>query len=334
MVSLTPMDERFVHQLPEPLPNVVTPHPHWRESYFFVMHGRGPDAGEGDVPIVAMAHYPARGILDALLMGRWGGGSPGLRRYERPYGDDPHTTVVDKVAVEVVEPFRTLRLTGDDPDNGFAMDITFTARTRACGLRRGRLMDGSELLWDQSHMIQSGVYSGTYTANGQTIEIDDWWGQRDHSWGIRNHGRIPLWMWLAIQFDDGMLGLWNWELANGAPVFLDGCWAPAGDAELVPVVGFQHDLQWTDDDGKPVEWGTDGSAVAGVSGEVAVRLASGEELRIEGSGTWCAPYKPFYGGGQHLMQVTTSDGRTGNGVYEITGGHHHRFFTTDVRRPT
>jgi hypothetical protein len=328
------MDERFVHQLPEPLPNVATPHPHWRESYFFVLHeraGAGDRDGAGDVPILAMAHYPARGMLDALVMGRWGG-QAGLRRYDRPYGDDPHTTVVDKVAVEIVEPFRTVRLTGDDAENGFAMDLTFTARTRAYGLRRGRLMEGTEVLWDQSHMIQSGTYAGTYTANGQTVEVVDWWGQRDHSWGIRNHGRIPLWMWFALQFDDGMLGLWKWETADGAPIFLDGCWAPAGDGEPVPVVALNHDLTWIDGDGKQTEWGADGASVTGLRGEVQVWLANGDEIAFDATGTWCAPYKPFYGGGQHLMRASAFDGRTGNGIFEITGGHHHRFFPTDIRR--
>lgn len=32
MPVLSPMDEQFVHQIPEPLPHVVTPSEHWRES--------------------------------------------------------------------------------------------------------------------------------------------------------------------------------------------------------------------------------------------------------------------------------------------------------------
>ena len=66
-------------------------------------------------------------------------------------------------------------------------------------------------------MFQSGTYNGTYTVGGTTYEVDDWWGQRDHSWGIRDHGRCPLWMWFQVQLPDGFLGVWHWELANGAP---------------------------------------------------------------------------------------------------------------------
>ena len=57
MPRLTAADELFVHQIPEPLPNVVTDHDHWRESYFFILH---PREQAGDVVILTMAHYPKR----------------------------------------------------------------------------------------------------------------------------------------------------------------------------------------------------------------------------------------------------------------------------------
>src|SRR5690606_4108924 len=57
MARPTAMDEHFVHQIPELLPNVVTRNPYWRESYFFELHR--PDAA-GDVVFFTMAHHPAR----------------------------------------------------------------------------------------------------------------------------------------------------------------------------------------------------------------------------------------------------------------------------------
>ena len=50
-------------------------------------------------------------------------------------------------------------------------------------------------------------------------------------------------------------------------------------------------------------------------------------------GTWCAPYRPFVGGGQHLMSVTTDDCRRGYAIYELTGVHHHRYFPERLARP-
>ena len=67
MPQLSDFDERLVHQIPEPLGVVGIEHPHWRESYFFVTHGPAPGS---DVVVVAMATYPPRAMLDALVLGR------------------------------------------------------------------------------------------------------------------------------------------------------------------------------------------------------------------------------------------------------------------------
>jgi hypothetical protein len=329
MPSLTSYDEHFVHQIPEPLSVVGIEHHHWRESYFVVAHG--PDV-DSDVVVIAMATYPARHLLDALVLGRVDGKLLfGL--YQRPADGDPHTTVVGPVSVKIEEPFRRVHVVVDDAD-GFHADMTFSARTEAYALRRGRLLDDEGgLLWDQSHMIQSGTFTGSYSRGGSGGSLNGWLGQRDHSWGVRDHGRIPCWTWFAIQLPDGMLGVWHWELANGARIFTDGCWAPADGRSPVPVVDFRHDLHWTDADGGVVAYGHDGSSVEGLSGTVVFTLEDGRQVTVRGAGRWCAPYKPFYGGGQHLMAVETDDGRRGTAIYEVTGRHHHRFFPEPLGAP-
>ncbi|MDX6584894.1 MAG: hypothetical protein QOI10_4078, partial [Solirubrobacterales bacterium] len=219
MPALTVMDEYFVHQIPEPLPNVVTHHEHWRESLFFIVH---PPDGLGDVLILTLAHFPKREHMDSLQLGGVGG-APTIAQHVRPYDGDPHTMAVGPVRIDIAEPYKRVELHVDEvPAAPVSLDLTFTARTREHGLRRGTMKAGHEIIWDQSHMIQSGTYNGTFTHMGTTHEVRDWWGQRDHSWGIRDHGRVPLWMWLAVQFPEGMFAVWHWEYTNGAPVYTDG----------------------------------------------------------------------------------------------------------------
>ena len=322
MPSLTAADELFLHQIPEPLPNVVTRHEHWRESYYFVLH---PRTGPGDVIGLTMAHYPQREEMDALQLGRIGGQRI-FARHVRPYAGDPHTTVVGPVAIEIVEPYKTVKLRVDAAAAPVGLDLTFRARTRAYGLRRGTMKAGDEIIWDQSHMFQSGSFSGSYTYEGRTYPVDDWWGARDHSWGIRDHGRCPLWLWIAIQLPDGMLGVWHWEYANGARVYTDGCFAPVNGGEPVPVIDFRHDLHWIGDDGQPADYGADGSGTRGLAGRVEFTLQGGATITVDGSGRWAAPYEPFHRGGSNEMVVSTTDGRRGTAIYEVTGAYHHRFF--------
>ena len=317
----TALDELFVHQIPEPLPNVVTHHEHWRESYFFVLHPRD---RMGDVVILTMAHFPARGVMDSLQLGQIDGKHV-FARYDRPYGDDPHTSAVGPVTIEIIEPYKTIRLKADESSATVGLDLTFTARTQAHGLRRGTMKAGHETIWDQCHMIQSGVYNGTYTHNGVTRRVDDWWGQRDHSWGIRDHHRCPMWTWLAIQLPDGMFAVWHWELPNGARVYTDGCFARADGSDPIPVIDFHHDYRWTDERGEPIDYGRDGIGVHGLAGHVEFTLEGGRRIGIDAEGTRCAPYGAL-GGGLHQMSVRTDDGRTGTAIYELTGAHHHKYF--------
>lgn len=320
------LDEGFVHQIPELSTTVSQASAHWRESYFFEIHR--PDA-QGDVVFLTMARYPTRGLMDSLQMGRVDGEQLfGL--LTRPVGDDPHTTSLPGVTIEVVEPFSEVHLWADPEVAAIGVDLTFRARTQPYGLRRGTMRAGHELIWDQSHILQSGTYTGTYTVGGVPREVDGWVGQRDHSWGIRDHGRCPLWMWFQIQFADGFLGVWHWEFANGARVYTDGCWAGTDGSEPVPVVDFSHDMRWTGPGRAAARYGEHGDAVSGLEGSCAFTLAGGRRIEVAATGTFDRPYEPFHRGGLSQMRVRADDGREGTAIYEITGARHHRYFPDTV----
>lgn len=323
----TAADEGFGHQLPELLPVVASPGPHWRESYFFEAHD---PSGTGDAVFVTLASRPGADRMDSLQMGRVAGEQI-LGYLDRELGDDPVTTAVPGARVEVVRPWEEIRVWADPDLSPLGVDLVWRARTRPYALRRGTMRAADGLVWDQSHVLQSGTWSGTYTAGGQTRSVDGWLGQRDHSWGVRDHGRCPLWTWFQVQLEDGFLGVWHWELANGAPVYTDGCWAPADGGEPVPVVGFTHDVAWTGAHGGPVPYGAHGEQVTGLAGSCAFRLADGRRVVLEADGEFVRPYEPFHRGGLSVVQVRADDGRTGTAVYEVTGARHHHFFPdTDV----
>lgn len=323
-------DERFGHQIPEPFRNVVAHHPSWRESLFFVAH---PTDRAGDVVILTLANFPARGEMDSLQLGHWRG-TPTFARHARHVNGDQDDWRVGPVEIEVLEPRRVVRLrVAESSATPLALDLTFTARTEPYGLRRGTMKAGHDIVWDQSHMFQSGWFDGTVTRDGTTTPIEKWWGQRDHSWGIRAHNRCPMWMWLAIQVPEGMIGVWCWELPNGARIYTDGCLAPSDGSEPVPLVEFRHDLTWTDASGTPTSYERFGESVAGLTGEVEVVLAGGRRIGVNARGTWAQRYDAFnpgkpdsLGGGLSQMSVVTSDGQEGTAIYEVTGQWHHRYF--------
>jgi hypothetical protein len=330
MAKFTALDERFAHQIPEPFPNVLHFHPDWRESLFFIMHQR---EKPGDVLILTLAHFPSRQEIDSLQLGRVGT-SPIMARHLRKVDGDQDDFRVGPITIDVVEPLKKIRLVAVASDaTPVSFDISFTARTQPYQLRRGTMKAKYEIVWDQSHMFQSGTYNGSYTHNGKTYEVDNWWGQRDHSWGVRSHARCPLWMWMPIQLEEGMLSVWHWEYPNGARVYTDGCFAPADGSEPIPVIDFQHDLQWLDAAGRPVSYEKFGDDVTGLGGTVVFTLQGGRKISVEATGRWAQRYSQIanradnvLGGGLSEMQIRTSDGAKGTAIFEITGQYHHKYF--------
>ena len=330
MAKFTALDERFAHQIPEPFPNVLHFHPDWRESLFFIMHQR---EKPGDVLILTLAHFPSRQEIDSLQLGRVGI-SPIMARHLRKVDGDQDDFRVGPITIDVIEPLKKIRLVAVASDaTPVSFDISFTARTQPYQLRRGTMKAKYEIVWDQSHMFQSGTYNGSYTHNGKTYEVDNWWGQRDHSWGVRSHARCPLWMWMPIQLEEGMLSVWHWEYPNGARVYTDGCFAPADGSEPIPVIDFQHDLQWLDAAGRPVSYEKFGDDVTGLGGTVVFTLQGGRKISVEATGRWAQRYSQIanradnvLGGGLSEMQIRTSDGATGTAIFEITGQFHHKYF--------
>lgn len=330
MARFDAADERFGHQLPLPFRDVSLHHHHWRESLFFVAHSpEDPD----DVAILTLAHFPARAEMDSLQLGRWGGKAVAAR-HVRPVSGDFDDWRVGPVSIQVLEPRRVVRIRVDESvESPVSLDLTFTARTEPYQFRRGTMLAGHEVVWDQTHMIQSGWWEGTVTRDGSTREVRRWWGQRDHSWGVRVHQRCPMWMWIAIQLPEGMIGAWCWELPNGARIYTDGCFAPSDFSEPVPIVDFRHDLHWRDGLGRDTSYERHGSSVRGIGGTLTARLADGRIVELAIEGRWAQRYDAFnpgtpdsLGGGLMESAVTTSDGQRGTGIVEVTGQWHHRFF--------
>ena len=116
------------------------------------------------------------------------------------------------------------------------------------------------------------------------------------------------------------------EYANGAHVYTDGCWAGNDGSDPIPIVSFEHDVDWMDADGRPSKYGEHGEAVAGLAGTCRFGLEDGRRLTVEATGSFARPYEPFQRGGLNLMTVTIDDGRTGTAIYEVTGARHRRFF--------
>jgi hypothetical protein len=206
---LTRLDDYPLHQTAEPIAQPATGDRNFYDRYFFNGYSQA-----GDLFFAAaLGVYPNRRVMDAAFSvvhaGRqWVVRASRLAPIERT------ETTVGPIAVEVVEPLRTLRVRVGENDHGLRADLTFNARTAAIEEPRFTHRVAGRLVMDSTRLTQFGAWEGTLEVNGPTLALTPTTtlGTRDRSWGIRivgepeggAPGMLPqfYWLWAPINFDD------------------------------------------------------------------------------------------------------------------------------------
>jgi hypothetical protein len=178
--SLHPLDETLMHQVPWPFHYAGT-----SDHRFFDRHWFAGADREGQVGMVAgMAFYKNMGVCDGFLCLQQGDQQHNMR-FSRALGEDFVLTAVGGLEVVIEEPFKRLTLRLDGSDSPMSADLTFEAgyepycEPHYTDSRGGRV--GQEI----TRYYQLGSWSGWVDLGNGRIEASNWWGDRDHSWGVR-----------------------------------------------------------------------------------------------------------------------------------------------------
>ena len=187
--------------------------------------------------------YPHRDVADGFLVAMTATEQRNLRfstlLSQRPPG------MIGPFAWEVVQPMREWRLTLADNASGVGFDLTWTARAPAWTGTVEVGNDGGDAT-SFDHLFQSGRYVGTLTVDGDTTDVDGWWGQRDRSRGVRTMaGGQGLHLWVQAQLPTMSVGFLHVEDRQGGRLLLEGA-VMHEDGRLDPIAGVRHDLQFDD----------------------------------------------------------------------------------------
>lgn len=256
---LTAQDDLIGHQLPTTYDHVGTSDPAWMERIWYTGH---PNAGD-IIFDIGLGYHPNRNVMDAFA-GITVGSTQYNFRASRHLRPNPLETAVGALRIEVLEGLRRHRLQLAPNASSVAFDLEFIGTMNAheeephFRRRNGRVTE---------HMArgqQLGAYRGWLEVNGKRFEISpqQWFGQRDHSWGVRTEMRTdedhpPLtfyppffYAWATVQFSNRGLHVFFKERAPGDLIYLSG-------EEVAPLgtraergrrmVGINHDVTWADD---------------------------------------------------------------------------------------
>jgi hypothetical protein len=253
---LSPLDETLRHLLPTTFDHAYTSDPRFFDRYWFAIYDP-----EGSEPAMntGMCAYLNMNVVDGYASMIEDGKQRNVRmsRALRPevYTDDPNVTALGPLRVSILEPYRRLRLELAPNESGMAFDVEWKAviapheELPNFSRERGRINQ------DYVRYNQSGSVDGWIENAGKRREIRDWWGGRDHSWGLRGDvaGGEPvtgeadarsartgfLWTWLTFGAGDFGGHVQLHEIPDGTKIhteaamrWADGSEVRAGDVDL------------------------------------------------------------------------------------------------------
>jgi hypothetical protein len=240
LTVITKGDDYPLHQTPDPIAYTGA-NRNFYDRYFFNGYNR-----TGDVFFAAaLGVYPYVNVMDAAFSVVIDGVQHNVYASKSMHMERLDTTV-GPVSIEIIKPLEVLRVLCSDEANGIKADLTFTARTLAHEEPRFTRRAGSQMAMDVTRMMQNGTWQGWIEVKGQRIEVSEYRGTRDRSWGIRTIGDVDpqpnpdasqlqfYWLWAPLNFDEFSTHYFLNDDAEGKS------WN--GNAVIIPTLESEHAL--------------------------------------------------------------------------------------------
>jgi hypothetical protein len=182
---LGPLDDTLWHQLPTTFDHVGTSDPRFFDRYWFAVTEPG---GLATLQFT-LGVYNNMDVVDGGFVVVHGSRQRNLRvsRALRPRFEP----VCGPLRVEVLEPLQRFRLVAEPGDHPVHGELEWTGVLAPEEERphfsrvRGRVSE------EYQRFNQIGECSGRLDVEGTRVEVDRWWGCRDHSWGVRPSMGVP-----------------------------------------------------------------------------------------------------------------------------------------------
>ncbi len=210
MLEFDPLDEYPIHQVPLPMRYVASSD---RNIYDRCIY-QGVDHEADTYFITGLGVYPNLGVIDAYATVRRGDRQWAVRASgARP--DDRTRQEVGPYRIEVIEPFRELRLVCDADDEGIGFDLVYRSEYGPISEPQHIRRQGDRILLDASRFAGVGTFEGELRVGGETVPVtpERFTATRDRSWGVRPVGEPEpagrpnefggmWWCWIPLKFDD------------------------------------------------------------------------------------------------------------------------------------
>ena len=256
---LSELDEQLCHQVPAPFGEVGTSdHRFYDRNWFCSHHPTDPLAF-----ISGLGCYPNMNVLDGYVAIQKDGVQHNLRlsRELRPAVGDLR---IGPLHQEVVKPLQAIRLVLEPSDEfPAAFDLLWEGFLAVHEEGHHNTVRDGRTVEDTRRYKQLGKVQGWMELNGQRHVAEDWFGIRDHSWGVRSGvggfepvtsssggpvgaGPRGLALWLDFSNDEMGGNLILVEDGQGGRVRLDGAvrWPDEVGRPSARIVDVAHNLSF------------------------------------------------------------------------------------------
>lgn len=330
-MRITGFDEFPFHQHPLPFGVPATTDPKFNDGYFFAFYA-------ADWYVVAVLRlHPNVNVIDAGVSIAHADRQRAVR-FSRALRPRQEELFVGPLRLEIVEPMRTVRLTLDDSPLGATFDVVLETQAPPVVENRYQHYKYGALVNDTLRYTQVVKASGRAQVDGQELDLDGWYGLRDHSWGVRTSLGVPVRIggtertgeesddrairfWVPFQVDDASdgahCGFFNThEDADGRVLDFEGR-LDFADGRSVGLVSLEHDLSYEPGTPRPT------------GGSIVLVDEEGEKHRysMSASGTPADVHGVGYYGGWH-------DGRSGGNWRGVEHMEHDEYDASAAAHPT
>jgi len=285
---LSPLDETFMHQAPVPFAQTVVSDHRFFDRMWLAGHSK-----DHCHFLMGMAAYKNTNAFDGYIAVIRNNRQYNLR-LARPLLPDPALMAVGPLAVEIVKPLEQLRITISPGEHGISGELVFTSTVPVSLEAPHRSRVNGATVQDYMRFDQLGRVDGWLEVGGERFSVDDWFGARDHSWGVRpgQGGYDPLtslpepgtnphdvgagqdgFLVVVLWFDMPSLGGYLMKMENGAgeTLYSHGriLKRQGGGFHEVETTSIEHDLQFI------------GDTRTSSGGTITVVTTEGERLAIE-----------------------------------------------------
>lgn len=177
MWTINAFDDYPFHQAASPIDVPAQSDHHFNDGYWFAFYRAGTYAFCG------MRLFPNSNVLDGYA-GAIHGGVQRNVRFSRALRPATNDLSGGPLRIEIVEPLKVARLVLESNDSGVEWDVTISARALWPESPHRQLRHGTVL---NDVLRYTGITraSGWVAVDGERFTVDEWYGARDHSWGIR-----------------------------------------------------------------------------------------------------------------------------------------------------